>query len=309
MRLRILSVPDCPNVAPLQQRLAEVLAGREDVTVTSEVIDTPDQAARVGMTGSPTLLVDGIDPFAQPEHVPSVSCRIYRDETGASAGMPSVTQLRAALGLLGTAEGLRTWRARTTPTDPAARAVHQTILQAFATTGGPPTDTALERAAATHGVTAGPILARLHEADVIRLDPAGAVRVAYPFSAVLTLHRVRLATGVEMFAMCAIDALGIPAMLDTDATITSTDPVTHQSVTASVHNGRYTWSPATAVVFSSAAAGTGPSADCCCNDLNTFTGPATARTWMSEHPAIPGELLDTATAERLGQHIFGGLLL
>ena len=30
MRLRILSVPDCPNVAPLKQRLAEVLAGRED---------------------------------------------------------------------------------------------------------------------------------------------------------------------------------------------------------------------------------------------------------------------------------------
>jgi hypothetical protein len=30
---------------------------------------------------------------------------------------------------------------------------------------------------------------------------------------------------------------------------------------------------------------------------------------MREHPAIlPGELLDTTTAERLGQHIFGGLL-
>lgn len=111
-----------------------------------------------------------------------------------------------------------------------------------------------------------------------------------------------------MFAMCAVDALGIPAMLDTDVTITSTDPVTHQSVTISVHNGRYVWNPATAVVFYSAAAGTGPSADCCCDDLNTFTSQATAQIWMSEQPSIPGELLDTTTAERLGQHIFGDLL-
>lgn len=334
MKLQILSVPDCPNVAPLRQRLAEVLAGRDEVTVTTEVIDTPDHAARAGMTGSPTLLVDGIDPFAQPGQVPSVSCRIYRDETGTPSGAPSVTQLRAALGLprtpstathaaaqavqdcchpdatpaVSAADGLRTWRARTTPTDPAARAVHQAILRAFATTGGPPADEALERAAVAHGATAGPILARLHEADVIRLDPAGTVRVAYPFSVVPTRHHVRLATGVEVFAMCAIDALGMPAMLDTDAIIVSTDPVTDQPVTVSIHNGRYTWNPATAVVFYSAAAGTGPSADCCCNDLNTFTSPATAQIWMHEHPSTPGELLDTTTAERLGRHIFGDLI-
>ena len=299
MRLRILSVPDCPNVAPLKQRLAEVLAGREDVTVTTEVIETPEQAARLGMNGSPTLLVDGIDPFTQPGQTPSVSCRLYRDETGTPAGAPTTAQLRAVLDAP-SAAGLCLWRARTTPAEPAARAVHQAVLRAFATTGGPPPVSTLEQVA--------PILARLHEADVIRLDPAGAVRVAYPFSAVPTRHHVRLATGVETYAMCAIDALGMPAMLETDATITSTDPVTHQPVTVTVHDGRHTWNPATAVVFSSAAAGTGPSADCCCDDLNTFTSPATARVWMNEHPATPGELLDTTTAERLGRHIFGDLL-
>jgi hypothetical protein len=148
----------------------------------------------------------------------------------------------------------------------------------------------------------------LHDADVIRLDPAGAIGVAYPFSAVPTRHRVRLASGVEVWAMCAIDALGIPAMLDPDATVTSVDPVTGQPVTVTVHDHHYAWDPAAAVVFYSAAAGTGPSADCCCNDLNTFTSPATARTWMHTHPAVPGELLDAATAERLGRHIFGALL-
>jgi hypothetical protein len=99
VRLHILSVPDCPNVAPLQQRLAEILAGRDDVTVTTEVIDSPDRAASAGMAGSPTLLIDGVDPFAGPGQVPSVSCRLYRDETGAPAGAPSAAQLRAALDL------------------------------------------------------------------------------------------------------------------------------------------------------------------------------------------------------------------
>ncbi|MGH3546890.1 MAG: organomercurial lyase [Pseudonocardiaceae bacterium] len=34
--------------------------------------------------------------------------------------------------------------------------------------------------------------------------------MAYPFSAAPTRHRVRLATGVDTYAMCVIDALGIP---------------------------------------------------------------------------------------------------
>ena len=336
MKLRILAVPDCPNVAALRQRLAEVLTGRADVAVTTEVIGTPERAVAVGMTGSPTLLVDGIDPFAESGQSPSLSCRLYRDETGQLAGAPSVTQLRAAIDVPGAptpaaasavvamaeqacrpptenavtsmAEGLRTWRTRTTPTDPAARAVHQAILRAFATTGTPPTDAALDQIAADNGAVVAPILAQLHDADVIRLNPAGAIAVAYPFSGVPTRHRVLLASGVEVAAMCAIDALGIPAMLDTDATITASDPVTHEPVTIIVHSGQYVWSPASAVVFYSAAAGTGPSADCCCNDLNTFTSPATAQTWMREHPSIPGELLDTTTAQRLGRHIFAALL-
>jgi hypothetical protein len=82
VRLHILSVPDCPNLASLQQRLAEVLAGRDDVTITTEVIDSADRAVQVGMSGSPSL-----------------SCRLYRDETGALTGAPSVAQLRTALDL------------------------------------------------------------------------------------------------------------------------------------------------------------------------------------------------------------------
>ncbi|MGH7253855.1 MAG: alkylmercury lyase family protein, partial [Nitrospiraceae bacterium] len=46
------------------------------------------------------------------------------------------------------------------------------------------------------------------------------VLAAYPFSAAPTPHRVRLVDR-EVFALCAVDALGIPAMLQEGACILS----------------------------------------------------------------------------------------
>src|SRR5215211_4459432 len=54
-------------------------------------------------------------------------------------------------------------------------------------------------------------LAALTAADMVHTDPAtGMVSVAYPFSGRITLHRVALAGGPTVQAMCALDALGIP---------------------------------------------------------------------------------------------------
>ena len=337
MRLTILHVPGCPNVAILEDRLTQARAGRDDVDVARHVVDNEEVAVELGMGGSPTLLIDGVDPFAEPGRSASVSCRLYRDETGHLTGAPSAAQLRDVLDpsvtrdvafMVGGEEstgveqdccspsedpspswsGLSAARARTVPRNPAGRAAHQAILQAFATTGYPPAAAELEQIAAAHGRAVGETLAELHTADVIRLDAAGQVRVAYPFSATPTRHRVQLTDGAEVYAMCAVDALGMPAMLDTDAVISSSDPTSDQPVTVTVHAGRYGWEPATAVVFLSAAAGDGPSADCCCNDLNFFTTRATAQAWSDAHPQVPGQILDPPAAERLGQDIFRDLL-
>jgi hypothetical protein len=66
MELTVLAVPGCPNAPVLEQRLAEALAGRPAPTVARRVIADADEAARWGMRGSPTLLIDGRDPFAVP---------------------------------------------------------------------------------------------------------------------------------------------------------------------------------------------------------------------------------------------------
>ena len=100
MKLEILQVPDCPGADLLAARLAELLAGRAPgFLLTRRVVTSQADAERLGMTGSPTLLADGADPFARPGQAPSVSCRLYLDENGRQSPAPSCAQLRDALGL------------------------------------------------------------------------------------------------------------------------------------------------------------------------------------------------------------------
>ena len=94
--LTVLAVPHCPNAPVLDDRLAAVLDGRAGVSVSHEVITDESEAARWGMHGSPTLLIDGVDPFAVSGQ-PSMSCRLYRGDNGQVTGAPSAGQLRQAL--------------------------------------------------------------------------------------------------------------------------------------------------------------------------------------------------------------------
>ena len=97
MRVDVLVVPDCPNGPVVIERLAQALDGRDDVQVATRVIDSVEQADQWGMHGSPTVLVDGRDPFAAPGSTASVSCRLYQDQGGRAQGAPSLARLRQAL--------------------------------------------------------------------------------------------------------------------------------------------------------------------------------------------------------------------
>ncbi|MEU3048063.1 thioredoxin family protein [Streptomyces sp. NPDC006984] len=97
MELTILAVPDCPNAPLLRERLTEALAGQPAPAIASHLVTTPEQAERLGMHGSPTLLINGADPFTEPGQPASLSCRLFRDAHGATSGAPSIDQLRRAL--------------------------------------------------------------------------------------------------------------------------------------------------------------------------------------------------------------------
>ena len=72
------------------------MAGRDDVRVEHRLVSTPEQAEAAGFRGSPTVLVNGRDPFADPDAPAGLSCRVYPTEAGL-AGAPTVEQLLEAL--------------------------------------------------------------------------------------------------------------------------------------------------------------------------------------------------------------------
>jgi hypothetical protein len=316
MRITVLTVPDCPNAPVVEQRLAQALDGREADVERVDVGD-PEQAARLGMTGSPTVLIDGADPFGLPGAHGSLSCRLYRGPDGRAEGAPSVVDLRRALDAVDFTGNCdcsppdaadRGGRGRLAPVAGGLRAVQQVVLRHFASTGHAPVTEELEAEAAAHGRTAADIVADLAAGDFLVLDDHEGIRAAYPFSDVPTAHRVRIATGVEVWAMCAIDALGIPDMLGTDAVITSADPVIGDTITVDSADGHMSWQPSTAVVYVGQRSCTGPAADVACGALNFFTSRRTACAWARQNPDYTGKVVDQSNAEALGRSVFGSLL-
>jgi hypothetical protein len=101
VELVLLTVPDCPNAAAFEKRLAAALAGHPAAVVRRRVVGDEREAAAAGMHGSPTLLIDGSDPFAAPGQLPSLSCRLYRGATGQAGPVPSVEELRRVLAAAG----------------------------------------------------------------------------------------------------------------------------------------------------------------------------------------------------------------
>lgn len=94
----------------------------------------------------------------------------------------------------------RAGRGRLAPPAGRQRAVQQAVLGYFAATGGPPQPAAL--AGAAGGADPAEVLAALRAADFLRLDEAGQIQAAYPFSAVPTRHRVQIA-GARWCMRCA----------------------------------------------------------------------------------------------------------
>ncbi|KUL34976.1 hypothetical protein [Streptomyces regalis] len=89
MDLTVLVVPGCPHAPLVRKRLSLALDEPADTAVTwREITDNAD-AERLGMHGSPTLLINGADPLAPPGHPASLSCRV--------GPLPTVEQLRALL--------------------------------------------------------------------------------------------------------------------------------------------------------------------------------------------------------------------
>ena len=97
VNIDIVHMPDCPNLAVARDRLNKALDGTALTAAVREVeVTTVAHAARAGLRGSPTILIDGHDPFGGDGLATSLSCRLYRNDDGFD-GAPTVAQLIDAL--------------------------------------------------------------------------------------------------------------------------------------------------------------------------------------------------------------------
>lgn len=95
MEISLLYADDCPHWELAAARL-RALAGEVGADVSHRVVRTPEEAAAVGFRGSPTILVDGRDPFPAGGETAAFACRLYPTPDG-PRGAPTVAQLREAL--------------------------------------------------------------------------------------------------------------------------------------------------------------------------------------------------------------------
>ena len=154
------------------------------------------------------------------------------------------------------------------------------------------------------------ILGRLAAMDLLLVDATGEiVLAAYPFSSIPTPHRVHL-SGREVFALCAVDALGITAMLNEDTRISSRcahcgSPVEIQArpeqLTRHLSSEIVVWFPTSEGDYCSVA-------ESRCPNISFFCTSDHLEVWRNVNGQPPGLVLSLLEAFEAGREIFGSLL-
>jgi len=88
----------CPNWRDAVALVRSVLdaADLADVPVRLEPVETEAEAERLGFVGSPTILIDGHDPFREQTAAVGLACRLFATDDGLR-GLPARRDLERAL--------------------------------------------------------------------------------------------------------------------------------------------------------------------------------------------------------------------
>jgi hypothetical protein len=99
MDVELLVTYDCPGEAVVHVLLRVALdeAGLPETRIRTTTVTSQAHAEMLGFVGSPTVRLDGIDPFADPDqNQAALACRLYR-APGGPAGVPDYAALRRAV--------------------------------------------------------------------------------------------------------------------------------------------------------------------------------------------------------------------
>ena len=95
VKVTLLYFDDCPSWQTADQHL-HALAEEIGFTIQRVEVTSPEQAEQLRFRGSPSIHIDGVDLFADPDAPVGLSCRIYQTPQG-PAGSPTADQLRSVL--------------------------------------------------------------------------------------------------------------------------------------------------------------------------------------------------------------------
>lgn len=95
MEITLLYFDGCPN---WQTTLGHLQSLEDELGFSLRLhnVSTASEAEEIGFVGSPTVLIDGRDPFATGETVTGLACRVYETQEG-PGGTPTIAELRAVL--------------------------------------------------------------------------------------------------------------------------------------------------------------------------------------------------------------------
>ncbi|WP_455202511.1 alkylmercury lyase family protein [Kaarinaea lacus] len=111
---------------------------------------------------------------------------------------------------------------------------HQNILRSLVNRGRPLTETELIPLLGKDGVDSS--IQQLAQIDLVVLDKEGVNIVgAYPVTIETTPHRITV-NRHTLFAMCALDAVSVAPMFNTEVQIKSRCHVTHDAITITMRN-------------------------------------------------------------------------
>lgn len=179
--------------------------------------------------------------------------------------------------------GLLPLQQRQAALDAPLRDLHRAILRGFVETGTPPARTDIAARPGIGDVDAA--LKRLAGDDLVVLNPErDAVTGAYPFTIESRVHRVRV-NGHTVHAMCALDALSVAPMFDTETHIDSRCHVSGEPIAIDMQGTRVTQARPEAPWVGIRWQGTsGCAAQSLCMEMVFLRDAATAQAWRAQDP-------------------------
>jgi len=118
----------------------------------------------------------------------------------------------------------------------------------------------------------------------------------YPISLTPTEHQIILENKKKLFAMCAVDALGMPVMFNRKAKVVSQCEKCKREIAIEIRNDEIAWISHPKVMIWSPGRQIAPAAETCCPMVNFFCSKEHLQEWTKENPGLIGKISEIEQA-------------